>query len=180
LVSEPDDKHFCEIVSRVRHYDVDLKKLRKEYFKTRVIKKNTLKDYIDLMGLVVGYIIESEDKIVSLRNVENESTIFKAKEYIRENYSKKILVRDISKYLNISNSHFEHLFVKETGMTFIEYLNHYRISIAKKILLKKPISVVCYEVGFGSLSHFYKFFKRYTSCTPKEYKLGIKKRMFSI
>ncbi len=179
LIKEPGDEHFDEIATRVKHFGIDLVKLKKEYFRTSVIKKNVLMNYIDLMGLVVGYIIETEDKIISLGKIENESTSFRAKEYIRKNYSEKILVKDISTFLNISNSHFEHLFKKETGMTFIEYLNYYRISIAKENLLIKPISVVCYEVGFGSLSHFYNFFKRYTGRTPKEYKKEVKNIMVS-
>ena len=177
LINKPNIEHFKDIASRVKYYGIDLNKLKKEYFKTRVIRKDILLNYIDLMGLVVGYIIESEEKIISLIKFENASTIFKAKEYIEKNYSKRILVKDISKFLNISNSHFEHLFTKETGMTFIEYLNYCRISAAKKLLFIKPISVVCHETGFGSLSHFYKFFKRYVGFTPKEYKTEIKNKM---
>jgi AraC-like DNA-binding protein/ligand-binding sensor protein len=179
LIKKPSVEHFNEIASRVGYYGIDLNKLKKEYFKTKVIKKNVLMNYIGLMGLVVSYIIESEDKIIGLKKIENESTIFKAKEYIKENYSKRISVKDISTFLNISNSYFEHLFTKETGMTFIEYLNYHRISVAKKMLITKPISFVCYEVGFGSLSHFYKFFKRSTGCSPKEYEREIKNKMFS-
>ena len=179
LIKEPNIEHFNEITSKVKHYGIDLDKLKKEYFETRAIKEDILINYIDLMGLVVSYIIETEDKIISLGKIENGSTIFKAKEYIRKNYSKKIMVKDISTFLNISSSHFEHLFKKETGMTFIEYLNYYRINIAKKSLLIKPISVVCHEVGFGSLSHFYKFFRRYIGSTPKEYKKEAKNIMVS-
>ena len=179
LTNQPSNKHFNEIINRLKDIDIDLSKLKKEYFKTKVIEKNLLKSYIDLMGLVVNYIIETEDTIISLKLRKNKSIIYQAKEYIERNYNRKILISDISSFVNISASYFEHLFIKEVGMTFIEYLNHYRIEKAKKLLLNKPISFVCHEVGFGSLSHFYKFFRRYLGCTPNLFKKEIQDKFHS-
>ena len=42
-----------------------------------------------------SYIIESEYKIFRLKTEEKGSRIFRAKEYIRENHCKKILVSDM-------------------------------------------------------------------------------------
>jgi len=56
-------------------------------------------------------------------------------------------------------------------MTFTDFVNQYRIAQSKTLLLKDlSVSEVCYEVGFESLSHFNKLFKRLTGQNPSVFK----------
>jgi len=56
-------------------------------------------------------------------------------------------------------------------MTFTEFVNQYRITQAKTLLLQdKSISEVCYEVGIESLSYFNKVFKKITGENPSVFK----------
>jgi len=56
-------------------------------------------------------------------------------------------------------------------MTFTDFVNQYRITQAKTLLLQdKTISETCYEVGFESLSYFNKLFKRITGENPSVFK----------
>jgi YesN/AraC family two-component response regulator len=65
-------------------------------------------------------------------------------------------------------------------MTFTDFVNQYRITQAKTLLLKDvSVSEACYEVGFESLSYFNKLFKTLTGENPsafkKKHKLGVLK-----
>ena len=59
------------------------------------------------------------------------------------------------------------------ALKFIEFLNQYRISQAKRLLLmNKNVSETCFECGFESLSYFNRIFKKVTGENPS----GFKKR----
>jgi YesN/AraC family two-component response regulator len=56
-------------------------------------------------------------------------------------------------------------------MTFTDFVNQYRITQAKTLLLKDiSVSEACYEVGFQSLSYFNKLFKKLTGENPSAFK----------
>lgn len=56
-------------------------------------------------------------------------------------------------------------------MTFTDFVNQYRITQAKTLLLKDvSVSEACYEVGFESLSYFNKLFKKLTGENPSAFK----------
>lgn len=65
--------------------------------------------------------------------------------------------------------------INRSGMNFFEYVNHWRIEEAKKILSetsKKELNIieVAYEVGFNNKVSFNKFFKKSTGLTPTEFR----------
>jgi AraC-like DNA-binding protein len=90
---------------------------------------------------------------------------------IDERYQGKIAVDDVAKFCNLTKSAFCRYFKKATGSTFIEFLNQYRISQAKRLLLTgRNISETCFECGFESLSYFNRTFKKITDENPSAFK----------
>ena len=170
LIEKPSMKEFQEIEFEAKKLDLCSETLKTAYFNSNIIGIDQINNYVDVIKLIINYIFEVEDKIIFLKNLPERSIIEKAKNYVEENYKKKISVKDIAKACNVSPYHYEHLFKKEVGMTFIEYLNLYKLSKAKNLLHIMKILDVCNEIGFNSISHFYKLFKRHIGCTPKEYK----------
>ncbi|MEG1880375.1 MAG: helix-turn-helix transcriptional regulator, partial [Oscillospiraceae bacterium] len=67
--------------------------------------------------------------------------------------------------------YFMHIFKKDTGMSFSEYLLKYRFEKAKELLSTGRYKVydVCKMVGFNDPKYFSKIFKRETGVTPKKY-----------
>jgi len=60
------------------------------------------------------------------------------------------------------------------GMGFSDFVNHFRIEEAKRIMSADERSEwdlvdICYEVGFNSMSSFYRVFKMHTGATPMEF-----------
>lgn len=90
---------------------------------------------------------------------------------IDECYQKKITVDEVAKLCNLTKPAFCRYFKKATGSTFVNFLNQYRISQAKRLLLMgKNISETCYECGFESLSYFNRTFKKITAENPSDFK----------
>ncbi|HFK5508554.1 AraC family transcriptional regulator [Elizabethkingia anophelis] len=91
--------------------------------------------------------------------------------YIHENYHERPNVNDIAQKVHLSTAAFCRYFKKQTGITFTEFVNRYRISQAKTFLLKEDtIAEVCYKVGFESLSYFSTLFKNIVGETPTVFK----------
>ena len=91
--------------------------------------------------------------------------------YIDEHYQHKILLDDVASICNLTKPAFCRYFKKNTGTTFVGFLNQYRISQAKRLLLQgKNVSETCFECGFESLSYFNRNFKKITGENPSRFK----------
>lgn len=90
---------------------------------------------------------------------------------IDERFQERITVDEVANLCNLTKPAFCRYFKKATGSTFISFLNQYRISQAKRLLLSgKNISETCYECGFESLSYFNRTFRRVTGENPSGFK----------
>jgi AraC-like DNA-binding protein len=91
--------------------------------------------------------------------------------YIHANFDKEPDVNVVAASVHLSTPAFCRYFKKETKMTFTDFVNQYRITRAKTMLLKDmSVSEVCYEVGFDSLSHFTKLFKKLAGENPSAFR----------
>ena len=91
--------------------------------------------------------------------------------YIHANYDETPDVNKVAASVHLSTAAFCRYFKKQTNMTFTDFVNQYRITQAKTLLLQDiSVSETCYEVGFESLSYFNKLFKRITGENPSVFR----------
>jgi AraC-like DNA-binding protein len=102
--------------------------------------------------------------------------IRRAKEYIHQHQGEEITLSSVAKAANTSVFYFCKLFKKATGLNFTDYVSRVRIEKAKNLLLNPNlrISEIAYEVGFQSLTHFNRVFKRVIGQSPTEYRARLK------
>ncbi|WP_276929249.1 response regulator transcription factor [Herbinix luporum] len=95
----------------------------------------------------------------------------KAIEIIKERYVEKLTLESLSEELMVSSSYLSRKIKEETGHTFLDFLNMYRVVQATQ-LLKEGIYRV-YQIsdmtGFTDYKHFCTVFKRYTNFSPTEF-----------
>lgn len=93
-----------------------------------------------------------------------------------ELYKNPLLSRlDLAKELNISEGHLSQVINQEINKSTIQFVNEYRIGLAKKLLqdptfYKYSIEAIGMEAGFKSKSVFYSIFKTATGMSPGAYK----------
>ena len=95
--------------------------------------------------------------------------------FVEENYARPLTLREVAEVANFSVYHFTRFFKDITGMTFLQYLNSYRISKAVNDLAKSEDSIteVAFRSGFESIKTFNRVFKQLKGCSPTEYKKKI-------
>ncbi|WP_185213145.1 AraC family transcriptional regulator [Sphingobacterium mizutaii] len=98
-------------------------------------------------------------------------------DYIQKNYLKQITLADISSKINMSEEYFSRFFSKTMKKPFFEFLNEYKINQACKLLIEtdKQVSEVCYASGYESITYFYRQFKKFKNCQPKNYRANYRK-----
>ena len=90
---------------------------------------------------------------------------------IHDNYSSRLVLSDISEQCKVSCTYLNVKFKNETGYTFNDYLNRYRIQKAVDLLRENQYKVyeIAEMVGFSDYKYFIKVFKKYTGCSPARF-----------
>lgn len=96
--------------------------------------------------------------------------------YIQVHFRKDLSLDHISEMMNLHPNYICSLFKKETGETFVNFLNAMRIREAKNLLKKQndlSVSSIGHIVGYENKHYFTKVFKRYTGTTPGAYRKSV-------
>lgn len=98
-----------------------------------------------------------------------------AKQLINSRLLEDFTVQDIAMKLHVHPNYLSRLFARETGKTLTEYTVMLRMEKAKMLLAAPGWKVfqVAEEVGYESVSHFNRTFKRHTGMNPKEYQASL-------
>jgi len=92
--------------------------------------------------------------------------------FIDERYESKITLDEVASLCNLTKPAFCRYFKKNTGSTFVQFLNQYRVSQAKRyLLLGKNVTETCYSCGFESLSYFNRSFKKIVGENPSNFRV---------
>ena len=119
-------------------------------------------------------ILLNEQPALNPHTEKEQVRVKKIYQFLDANYHRKIDIREVAELSNLTNAAFCRYFKKITRLTFTEFVNHYRIDKAKKLLrLDNNITETCFQCGFESISYFNKVFRKVTSENP----LAFKKRV---
>lgn len=127
---------------------------------------------MSMLSLFAQHLGLIANKVVLQSETAEHPIIARAKRFIDENFTEDICLDDVAKHSHVSMFYLCKLFKSTTGITFSEYLCRKRIEAAKDRLLDlhARISEVAYQVGFQSLTHFNRVFKRIVGHSPSNYR----------
>jgi len=92
--------------------------------------------------------------------------------YLFENFSEEVSIDFIADKMGMSKSAFCHFFKKYNDCSFSLKLNQMRVKQACYYLSNSelPVTRICYDCGFQSISYFNKTFKEITKYSPSQYR----------
>lgn len=126
-----------------------------------------------LRGWILQTSLTFRDSLINARSKSTQSFVFKAQEYVRDNYNDDQLSLDrVCDVLNVSNSYFSTTFKKETGKSFISYLTDYRMERAARLLIETTEKnyIIAKQVGYTDPNYFSYVFKRQFGVSPSKYR----------
>lgn len=128
-----------------------------------------LLDLLRAIGLDSVYM---KEKIKSFYEHPYSLYVKKAIDYLDARYREAITLEETARFLKISKSYLCHLFKKETGKTFSQFLNELRIEKSKKMLLEEnlPVLDIALSVGFNNQTYYNLVFKKLMRRTPLEFR----------
>ncbi|MBQ4324026.1 MAG: AraC family transcriptional regulator [Clostridia bacterium] len=111
----------------------------------------------------------------SSRRLGEKGYIDKALDYIHHNYTYRIRIEDIARYVGLDRTYLFKLFVKNVGTAPQEYLIRYRLEHAANLLKETKLSTtqIAYSCGFRDSPSFCKHFKARYDISPLAYRKQI-------
>lgn len=90
---------------------------------------------------------------------------------IRKEYATQISLETISLRLNVSNEYMSQLFSKQMGIPLTAYIRHYRVEVAKRLLLEQKWSIqdVASMTGYSNAKYFHRVFREIAGVPPAEF-----------
>lgn len=125
----------------------------------------------EMLEHVSGYLSDIVER--SRTNLQMSGEISKAIQFIKQHYDQNISLQQVAEHVNLSLGYLSNLFKKELQITFIEYLNCYRIERAKELLTRTNLKSydIAVKVGFSpEYTYFSKVFKKVTGLNPNDYR----------
>lgn len=92
--------------------------------------------------------------------------------FIHKYYGEKITIADIAAHTNISTRECIRSFKNTVHQPPMDYLIHYRIEQAKRLLRESDMSIteIAFQTGFQNSAYFGKTFKKFTGVTPSAFR----------
>ncbi len=125
----------------------------------------------DLLRLLLDYM----KKIAKEYQQPAVSTPDKCLQFIQEHFAEHIDTRRLAEETFVSTSYLNRVFRRKFNMTPIQYLNRYRMEIAREMLVQtdNKITEVAKYAGFEDPKHFSKLFRKTTGSSPAKYRSAI-------
>lgn len=113
--------------------------------------------------------------LLTIRRIDNASVAYGKNSvatylsgYIAEHYAENISLTELASQLHYSLPYVSKCFKNETGMTFLAYLQSYRVRQASRLLLstKRTVPEIAEAVGYRDVKFFSEIFKAATGHSP--------------
>jgi two-component system response regulator YesN len=164
LADGKEDDELSLLVEAIERHSAD------RVYQVPSLATRTIPDL--LSGLCDAY----EELCAELSDGDNcEAFVVLARNYIDKHYwNPELCLEDAATELQISPGYLSRLMKRETGFSFVEYLN--RVRVKKATLLMSDPAAKAFEVaervGYRSQHYFSRAFKKVTGSSPTDYRKG--------
>ncbi len=174
MCKKPTPASFARAVGHAKELGADLghNGAKDAYFNTPVVSQKKLDSVTNLLAIFADHLSMKSNQVAVQQANAEPPIIAKAKRFIEEHHTEDLSLGQVAQVVHTSIFYFCKLFKKVTGINFTEYVSRTRAEKAKNLLLNPNLRVseIAYEVGFQSLTHFNRVFKKIVGESPTEYR----------
>jgi AraC-like DNA-binding protein/ligand-binding sensor protein len=178
-LKQPTQAGFKSISAKIMEWGpkIDLARLEEAYLNSKVLTQRQHAAVIRLLE-IFGQQLSASANHMTLQDAEAEPPMIRrAKAYIAGHYGDPVSLDEMARTMHVSTFYFCKMFKRATGLTFTDYLGRVRVEKAKNLLLNPHLRVseIAYTVGFQSLTHFNRVFRKLTGESPTDFRERLKK-----
>jgi len=177
LLEKPSQARIAKVtaLARAQGLNESVATIRNAYSKSVTLSKEKFHSTLKILSVFAELIAIKSNQIATTQANSEPAVITRAKTFIRDRHTEEISLHQVAKEVHVSSFYLCKLFRKATGMTFTEFVSRTRMEKAKNLLLNPNLRVseIVYEVGFQSLTHFNRVFKKTMGETPTNYRSRI-------
>lgn len=168
--------HFFQNVSK--HFELDFVSASeiRQLFRKMLFEQTNYDQLCQFTGSI--YLLETLIILIRLLKMKkfndaNDMRSIQMKEYIDKHYFEEITAENLSSRFGISTRYMNDIFKAKYHETPLQYLQKVRINRAQELLIKteKEIVSICFEVGYETLSTFYRTFRNLVGMSPHKYRM---------
>src|ERR1043166_4482311 len=99
----------------------------------------------------------------------------KVQGYVAKRLAEEIPIEGFAELVELSSSHFAHVFKETTGMPPLQFVTRQRVTRAQQLIREpsRTLIDVGLEVGYNSPSHFAQVFRRVVGVTPTQFRSSL-------
>ena len=114
----------------------------------------------------------SSSSFAQVRTSSESRRVAKVKEYVAAHYMENITLEQMSSLASMAPTAFSRYFKLRTGKTLSDYIVDVRLGTAVRKLVDtdEPVSSICFQCGFNTLSNFNRLFRNRKGCSPTEFR----------
>ena len=126
----------------------------------------------ELMYLLCRDDLVVRETVFPINNQKNLERLRGIMQYVEVHYTEEITQYEVAKRFYFTKEYFSRFFKKNTGMTFKEYVMHYRLKQAYDpiVYTERSILDIALDCGFADARGLINAFKRVYGDTPYQYR----------
>lgn len=171
---QPTKGGFAKVRAKLDELKVpgDREAYEKAWLESRHMGKRQYDGAVQLLNTFADQLSNASNQLAIRQANAEPPAITRAKAFIADHLTEDLSLGDVAKAVNMSRFYFCKSFRKYTGLNFTDYVARMRVERAKELLLNPNLRVseIAYEVGFQSLTHFNRVFRRIVGKAPTAYR----------
>lgn len=144
-----------------------------KFYIDKLHRINNQRSIVELKGFLYSVCAEF-DKDAKYNEFKGDkiNLLFKIFKFVEENYKGECSLYDLAKSTTYNYVYLSKHFSKNTGISYTDYVNRYRVNEAAYLLnnTSRTMIDIAYECGFDCLRSFNRNFKKIIGVSPSEYK----------
>lgn len=172
LPEAPSEPLFLQCLEKIAEVGIPTVSLRRAYFATPHLPPEKSNLFLRLCTSFAGYYCKTERLLRDRSLLGERREVTEAKRYLQQHFREAITLEDTARRVNLSPAYFSTIFHRETGMNYTEYLQCLRVDEAKRLLETTDLGIsrIASALGYHSLTHFNRVFRKLGGCAPSQYR----------